>query len=135
MNSQEIVSYVMNTPSNTNPVILKQMIDENSGGATNGNDDNITWREVLCGDGRTHTLGTSATMPFDIDGAINQQSVVVSKYSAIGCINYLTDQICGNFVYNNTNLLPDFMGKLVSDYEAMRDGGLDWLTRHPLGLL
>lgn len=38
MNSQEIVGYVMNTPNNTNPVILKQMIDENSGGATSWND-------------------------------------------------------------------------------------------------
>lgn len=39
MNSQEIVDYVMNTPNNTNPVILKQMIDANSsGGATSWND-------------------------------------------------------------------------------------------------
>ena len=28
MNSQEIVDYVMNTPNNTNPTILKQMIEE-----------------------------------------------------------------------------------------------------------
>lgn len=39
MNSQEIVDYVMNTPNNTNPVILKQMIDANStGGVTSWND-------------------------------------------------------------------------------------------------
>lgn len=39
MNSQEIIDYVMNTPSNTNPAILKQMIDANSsGGVTSWND-------------------------------------------------------------------------------------------------
>lgn len=31
MNSQKIVDYVMNTPHNTNPAILKQMIDANGG--------------------------------------------------------------------------------------------------------
>ena len=36
MNSQEIVDYVMNTPSNTNPAILKQMIDANSSGGSSG---------------------------------------------------------------------------------------------------
>lgn len=34
MNSQKIVDYVMNTPYNTNPVILKQMIDANSSGGS-----------------------------------------------------------------------------------------------------
>lgn len=36
MNSQEIVDYVMNTPSNTNPAILKQMIEANSSGGSSG---------------------------------------------------------------------------------------------------
>ena len=31
MDSQEIVNYIMNTPNNTNPAILKQMIEEKSG--------------------------------------------------------------------------------------------------------
>ena len=33
MNSQEIIDYVMNTPHNTNPAILKQMLDANGGNA------------------------------------------------------------------------------------------------------
>ena len=33
MNSQEIVDYVMNTPNNTNPIILKQMV-ESSGSSS-----------------------------------------------------------------------------------------------------
>ena len=48
MNSQEIVDYVMNTPSNTNPAILKQMIDANSSGSSGGYD--------LVIDHATHTL-------------------------------------------------------------------------------
>lgn len=39
MSSQEIVDYVMNTPHNTNPAILKSMIDTNSSsGVTSWND-------------------------------------------------------------------------------------------------
>ena len=30
MNNQEIVNYVMHTPGNTNPAILKQMLEETS---------------------------------------------------------------------------------------------------------
>lgn len=33
MNKKAIIDYVMNTPHNTNPAILKQMLDANSGGA------------------------------------------------------------------------------------------------------
>lgn len=36
MNSQEIVDYVMNTPYNTNPTILKQMIEANGGSSGGG---------------------------------------------------------------------------------------------------
>lgn len=32
MGKQQIIDYVMNTPQNTNPAILSQLIDENAGG-------------------------------------------------------------------------------------------------------
>lgn len=38
MNSQEIIDYVMNTPNNTNPAILKQMIEASNGGSGGGYD-------------------------------------------------------------------------------------------------
>lgn len=44
MNSQEIVDYVMNTPSNTNPAILKQMIEANSSGGSGGGFDVVVAR-------------------------------------------------------------------------------------------
>lgn len=50
MNSQEIIDYVMNTPNNTNPAILKQMLDANggdSGGCDVLNEDGIIKQEHL----------------------------------------------------------------------------------------
>lgn len=41
MNSQKIVDYVMNTPHNTNPAILKQMID------ANGTGNKISWNDLV----------------------------------------------------------------------------------------
>lgn len=40
MNSQEIIEYVMNSPNNTNPAILKQMIDANNTG------NKISWNDL-----------------------------------------------------------------------------------------
>ena len=42
MNSQEIVNYVMNTPNNTNPTILKQMIEESGGGGGGGSNIDVS---------------------------------------------------------------------------------------------
>ena len=62
MNSQKIVDYAMNTPHNINPVILKQMIDENTGGGSNDPGSSEEW----IGDGNTHiwiTLPEGRTSP------------------------------------------------------------------------
>lgn len=42
MNSQKIVDYVMNTPHNTNPVILRQMLDSNGGNSGGGGGTDLT---------------------------------------------------------------------------------------------
>ena len=60
MNKQDIIDYIMDSPENTNPAILNQMIDEVSGGGSNNifiikitkNDNdkqvsNKTWAEII----------------------------------------------------------------------------------------
>lgn len=60
MDKQRIIDYIMETPGNTNPAILSQMIDEISGGENNNmfiikitkNDNNKqvsnkTWAEII----------------------------------------------------------------------------------------
>lgn len=102
MNNQEIIDYVMKTPHNTNPAILKQMIDENSGGSGGSQSG-----EMVADGADIYIIMEGMKMKF-----IEMQAMVMSgniKYSPIPESLYVT-------VVREE---PPFIGRMLNDLDPL----------------
>ena len=54
MDKQQIINYVMDSPENTNPAILNQMIDEVGGSGNNEEKYPVVWTDGTAGAGIIH---------------------------------------------------------------------------------
>ncbi len=73
MNKEKVINYVMNTPGNTNPSVLKTLLDENSSG-----DDSSPLGSVIIFNTTSKDISIAGVVKTD-DGVIQSKSVTVES--------------------------------------------------------
>lgn len=106
----EIINYVMNTPGNTNPNMLRGMLENNNTGGNNEpfgievyydeDSDALKWR------------GTTFT---EIGDAVDAGRIVYIKWYSLLCISDNRDAGNPNFVFSGIGQLDDQTGRMEID--------------------
>jgi len=109
MTKQEIIDYVVNTPSNSNQAVLSSMLDSFVEGESGGDGKRLIWEDTIVttkvGSGSYYEFGTRSKLiePVwieDKDTAISIEVDGTIVYTSTGYINSASDTIYSVGVFN-----------------------------------
>ena len=104
MTKEEIINYVMNTPENTNPAVLKSMLEEIESGSSSSSDDEM----------HTYTAASLATFPTGaLKDLVTEKGVLYGSFDA-------TISVAG-FPYEHQTIPVEF--SLQGNSLAVKGGG------------